>query len=537
MHKRKFSIESLESRHLLAANLVSAGWDGPGQGRAELTYYIGNAPTTIDQASFRSAIESALSTWSSVADIRFTPTHIPGLRDSLDFTSRNLDGTGGTLAQAYFPDDINPAGIAGDVQFDLAERWEIGNAQGGRAYDLVAVAVHEIGHALGLDHASAAGSILRPTISPNAAFSGLSAADAAAIQQLYAPKNGTVEPSQPPRDVPTNPAENPRIEILPRIFVHWNPWNRFRWGISFRLEGLEGGATGRIDAAAATHHNDNDSTDVNRDAATTAIDALLVINALNLGTPMDQLHDLCDTNNDAAISPVDALLVINRLNNPDAAIAPADGDSNHDEVPGDPAEDGADDPIDEIPDDSDPGAGGPEENECVHPEQIAGAMLGQLGPRAMHALERVFAALDENEDQSLTEDEVPPRVWSYLIGQGVDADQSSSITLEEIKDAIRAKRMEQFQAIDTNEDGKITQDEVSARRWRWLLRFDANEDGAIDADEFATWPTAKPVSIPPVPMPTIPLLPPGLGGPRLPHVLPAIQTAIRSLGKLLGGRQ
>ena len=62
---------------------------------------------------------------------------------------------------------MNPARIAGDVQFDSSERWEVGNALGGAAFDLVYTAVHEIGHALGLDHSNVAGSVMARTISPN----------------------------------------------------------------------------------------------------------------------------------------------------------------------------------------------------------------------------------------------------------------------------------------------------------------------------------------------------------------------------------
>ena len=92
-------LEMLEGRLCMSA---SVGWDGPGQGEASLTYYVGEVPSEVGltQSEFEAALETAMDTWAEVADVTFTETALPNQLDSFDFTFIEIDGVGGTLAQA-----------------------------------------------------------------------------------------------------------------------------------------------------------------------------------------------------------------------------------------------------------------------------------------------------------------------------------------------------------------------------------------------------------------------------------------------------
>lgn len=69
-------------------------------------------------------------------------------------------------------------------------------------------------------------------------------------------------------------------------------------------------------------HNLFDAEDVNDDGVVSSLDALMVINAMNEGSPHDR-RMFTDVNNDGRRSAVDALLVVNRINRGGARVDPA----------------------------------------------------------------------------------------------------------------------------------------------------------------------------------------------------------------------
>jgi len=114
---------------------AAIGWNAPDTRKPlKLTYYIGMSPERAAQ------VESALKHWGMciVMELERKPYDQAQLR----FVFNTIDGPGRVLARAYYP--RSGAGWAGLVEFDNAEVWTDS--------DFYSVALHEIGHSLGLGH-------------------------------------------------------------------------------------------------------------------------------------------------------------------------------------------------------------------------------------------------------------------------------------------------------------------------------------------------------------------------------------------------
>ncbi len=157
--------------------------------KTNLTYGFQELTRDLTATQIRSAIATAFSLWSQVTPLTFkevAPSSNPDilirfvLGDHGDGSS--FDGMGNVLAHAFSPPP-NGGSLAGDTHFDEAETWSINIPATGT--DLVTVAAHEFGHALGLGHSPVRGALMAPTYTGPQRF--LAQDDVKGIQSLYGP--------------------------------------------------------------------------------------------------------------------------------------------------------------------------------------------------------------------------------------------------------------------------------------------------------------------------------------------------------------
>lgn len=179
------------------------GWDGPGLGAANVGYVYSHLTAQLAPAAAEQAIARAMAEWSKAAAIAWTQTTSTTARQTVNivFASHDhgdgypFDGPGGVLAHTFYPSPINADPIAGDMHFDDSEHWSLGGST-----DLFSVALHELGHALGLGHSDNPSAVMYPYYR---AATGLSPLDIATIRTLYASPGTAVDPLPTPTPTPT----------------------------------------------------------------------------------------------------------------------------------------------------------------------------------------------------------------------------------------------------------------------------------------------------------------------------------------------
>ncbi|XP_057443615.1 metalloendoproteinase 1-like [Lotus japonicus] len=157
------------------------------EGTNQLTYAF--LPENQLHDDYKSAIASAFNQWTPVVKIAFEETSSYEMANikvaffqGYHGDDSPFDGPMGELAHSFAPTD-------GRFHLDADEYWmasgDVTTSPVERAMDLETVAVHEIGHLLGLGHSSDQNAIMYPLISSRVKKVDLTSDDIEGIRELY----------------------------------------------------------------------------------------------------------------------------------------------------------------------------------------------------------------------------------------------------------------------------------------------------------------------------------------------------------------
>ena len=147
--------------------------------------------STIEPAAFTAEVRLAFAVWSAAAALRFVEVADADQADILIGAQSGSDGA----AFTNVVETRTPRGAVGTIEqatvcLDPAVPWELAIDGNPKTYNVRYVMAHEIGHAIGLDHAGRAGGLMGFAYLERMASVEevrLAAADIAAVTQLYGP--------------------------------------------------------------------------------------------------------------------------------------------------------------------------------------------------------------------------------------------------------------------------------------------------------------------------------------------------------------
>uniref|UniRef100_A0A914ZEM2 Peptidase metallopeptidase domain-containing protein n=2 Tax=Parascaris univalens TaxID=6257 RepID=A0A914ZEM2_PARUN len=241
--------------------------EGSYWGVRNVTYRIGKYTHSMSGYEARKVMRRAFKVWEEFSPLRFQYKSRGPVNIEIIFARRAhgdgepFDGKGQILAHAFFPR------FGGDVHFDEEELWSPSKSVG-HGIDLYAVAVHEIGHSLGLKHSQNHEAIMAPfyqTYDGNSLH--LQKDDMRALVHLYGTSDLHFENDEDDDDVPDICADA-TLDAMTVIGngsayafkgdFYWRMNERsFDEGYPRRISQDWGGISGPIDAAVTDSDGDS----------------------------------------------------------------------------------------------------------------------------------------------------------------------------------------------------------------------------------------------------------------------------------------
>lgn len=167
---------------------IGSRWEGV----TTLKWYL-HSPGPFTQAEMAGVMVNAFSMWDATnIPITFVETAVQAEAHIVIFWNTS---PGANLAYAWQPPVPGEALVgtnAGDITFDSNDSWSLVDPTANPPYSILAAALHEIGHAIGLNHSAVGTAVMFPTLVGNIV---LDADDVTGIETVYA---GAPPPAPPP---------------------------------------------------------------------------------------------------------------------------------------------------------------------------------------------------------------------------------------------------------------------------------------------------------------------------------------------------